>query len=192
MRVAPRFLPPVRPPSLPFILQPNARITELSIEDTARERKAERCHDCQMERKKRGRERVSCTGETFSNGQRGVTNETRVSRQRSEPCLAHGRVMHERAPRIRDVDKCRDGGSEGAGRSGKAREVTAVRKLLFKIGIPLRLVGTRNADGAEATKIVSGRDEVAGGTEEMRLAEKGNVRYCFIIKESFLRARESF
>lgn len=44
---------------------------------------------------------------------------------------------------------------------GGTREVTAVRKLLFKIGIPLRLVGTRNADRAEATKTMSGRDEVA-------------------------------
>lgn len=79
--------------------------------------------------------------------------------------------MHERAPRIRDVDsgekvEAKERNDEVEGQ----REVTAVRKLLFKIGIPLRLVGTRNADGAEATKIVSGRDEVAGGTEEMWLA----------------------
>jgi len=98
-----------------------------------------------------------------------------------------GWAMHERASRIRDVDS-----REGVKRRGKAREDTAVRKLLFKIGIPLRLVGTRNADRAEATKTMSGRGEVAGGTEEMRIAEKDDVRYCFIIKESFLLAGESF
>lgn len=64
---------------------------------------------------------------------------------------------------------------------------------MFKIGIPLRLVGTRNADRAEATKTREwARDEVVGGTEEMRAAEKRDVRYCFIIKGSFLLARESF
>lgn len=81
--------------------------------------------------------------------------------------------------------------AKGVERRGRTREVTAVRKLLFKIGIPLRLVGTRNADRAEATKTMSGRDEVADGTEEMRVAEKGDVRYCFIIKGSSLLARES-
>lgn len=104
------------------------------------------------------------------------------------------------APRIRDVEKWREGGKRRSRtkREGRAREVTAVRKLLFKIGIPLRLVGTRNADGAEATKIVSGRD-ARSPLERKKcgwlagwLVEKGNVRYCFIIKESFLRARESF
>lgn len=36
-------------------------------------------------------------------------------------------------------------GEMGGGRK-ESREIAAVRKLLFKIGIPLRLVGTRNAD----------------------------------------------
>jgi len=72
-------------------------------------------------------------------------------------CLAHGWAMHERAPRIRDVDSREkvETPRSGTEREGQ-REVTAVRKLLFKIGIPLRLVGTRNADRAEATKTVSG------------------------------------
>lgn len=108
-------------------------------------------------------------------------------------CLAHGWAMHERAPRIRDADSREKVETRRSGTEREdQREVTAVRKLLFKIGIPLRLVGTRNADRAEATKTVSGRDEVAGGTEEMRVAEKGDVRYCFIIKESFLLAGKSF
>jgi len=101
-------------------------------------------------------------------------------------CLAHGWAMHERAPRIRDVDSREGRRCEGVERRGRTREVTAVRKLLFKIGIPLRLVGTRNADRAEATKTMSGRDEIAGGTEEMRVTEKSDVRYCFIIKGSSL------
>lgn len=104
-------------------------------------------------------------------------------------CLAHSRAMHERAPRIRDVDSREGRRCEGVERRGRTREVTAVRKLLFKIGIPLRLVGTRNADRAEATKTMSERVEVAGGTEEMWVAEKGDVRYCFIIKGSSLRGK---
>lgn len=35
---------------------------------------------------------------------------------------------------------------EDGGGGKESREIAAVRKLLFKIGIPLRLVGTRNAD----------------------------------------------
>lgn len=81
---------------------------------------------------------------------------------------------------------------EGWRRERKQREVAAVRKLLFKIGIPLRLVGTRNADRVEATKTVrvdeGGRGGGRGEGGEARAPEKKMATrgYCLVITEKFV------
>lgn len=75
--------------------------------------------------------------------------------------------------------------ADGGGKESK--EVAAVRKLLFKIGIPLRLVGTRNADRVEATKTVRVVERGCGkggveGTRSEGIRKNGNARYCFVIE----------